>query len=47
MLAKMQGEKGTFIHCWWEQKLELPFKKLKSELHQKAKNRTRYGGLIL
>jgi hypothetical protein len=27
MLVRMQGEKGTLIHCWWECKLVQPLRK--------------------
>ena len=33
------GEKGTFLHCWWECKLVLPLWK-RAWFSQKTKNRT-------
>jgi hypothetical protein len=37
MLARMQGKKGTLIHCWWECKLVQPLWKTVWRLHKKLK----------
>jgi hypothetical protein len=37
MLARMQGEKGTLIHCWWEGRLANHYGKQYGDSSKKQK----------